>query len=156
LARRDQLHDRDLVGSLRGQVVLLDTPVLLRLLAPRRFAKAIETAIVRAIDEGAEPVVLDHTTDELRELINGVSQDAIPIEEDLQRGIDPAQLASLMGGAVLDFWLDGEKSGLYHGWGSFKAAAEDLPSALMKLGVRRRAAQGDNPETKVNDFLKAL
>ena len=139
LARRDQLAAQGLVGSLAGQVVILDTPVLLRLLAPRRFASALEAAIRRALEEGAEVLVLEHVADELQDVVERVErQDARQIEMSLKQGVDPGRLANLTGDEVLDMWLDGQKTGIYASWDDFKGTALGLAESLRKMGATRR------------------
>ena len=157
LARRDQLAARGLVGSLAGQVVILDTPVLLRLLAPRRFASAIEAAIHRALEEGAEVLVLDHVADELRDVVERVErQDARQIEMSLKQGVDPGRLANLTGDEVLDMWLDGQKTGIYGSWDDFKRTALGLAESLRKTGATRRSHENDGDSSKVGEFIQAL
>jgi hypothetical protein len=157
VARRDRMQARNVLGSLKGERVILDTPLLFPLLGPRREAEPILQLVQTSVAAGIEVVVADHTLDELIDVLKRLSTHDVPaVESALKEGIDPEALAAFLDEPILQSWLRGCDEGKYKTWSDFEQAAYDLPLALDQLGVHRRPHHNNTEWDHVDELSAAL
>jgi hypothetical protein len=156
IGRRDHAAERRIVGSLRDVRVILDTPVLLRLLGPTDTAYPLEQAISAARAAGMEVVALYHYLEELSELVATVGRQQMPrIEERLTEGLNVDALIKLVDEEVVSLYLRAHVEERYADWPEFQAAADDLSKWLVQLDVMVRD-HGNDAGDPVGDYERAL
>lgn len=154
-------RDRDAVlsqiGSARGERAFLDTPCLLRLIGPTRLRAPMEVAIRVAVKAGWDVQVLQHSIDEL----NDVLQRTLPeLTESFRRAVESGAkeewFASLVDEQIPSLYVEAAKEGLVKSPAQFLQAATELPQRLKVMGVvLRPAGNGDEPG-RVAAFSSAL
>lgn len=157
LARRDYLAGRELIGSLAGQQIILDTPILLRMLAPGRQAEAIKQAITEAVRVEVLVQIPSHVMEELLGVVRRVGRDyAAQVDDAVQRGASLASLQTTVDDEVLGFWLAGLQAGTYHSWVDFERAAERMGFALEKLGAKIGPHENEDDADRVEECRRSL
>jgi len=157
MGNRDRVADRQVLGALRGDRAILDTPVLLQLLGPQSQANPIERVVSAAVHAGMEVLAPEHYLDELRELIDAIESEAPDVTQ-YRRGRDDVQAAmtrSIVGDTVVAVWLNAMEEGLYSSWADFKSAAYGLSGRLQVLGVLVRSHNNTHKDD-VDKFERAL
>jgi hypothetical protein len=140
LARRDLVGARQEVGSLTNQCVLLDTPMLLRLLGSEETSGIVWKAIRSTIEQEVSIVLHRETIRELESLLSRVTDDAAGIEGDLANGSLTAALAELVDQLPLKLWLDRVGRGESLTWSQFCDQVTGLVTKLEREGVTVRMA----------------
>jgi hypothetical protein len=129
----DLIDSRDQVGDLSGVVLLLDTPVLLRLLSGgKEFRWTTDLVGHIANRAGACVAVALRTRRELTEMLSQRDYDASRIEEELSDGVPRQNLAYIAPDEVLAVWLREPSA---PSWDQFKQKAEQLLRTLKAIGV---------------------
>jgi hypothetical protein len=108
MSRPDISKAMDIAGTMTGQTVILDTPVLVRLMQPGSAASSMRRLLARAIQIGIDLVVFERTIVELQVLLDsaGSSAGVRDLEDALREGSDPLLLASLQRAYELNWcWL---------------------------------------------------
>lgn len=135
VARRDYVSARQLVGSLDGTSVALDTMILLRLLGPPEHSRPLWDLIRASLDQGMQIEAFAHSIDELDELLAANGESATEVEAALRDGVDITSLISFASGEPIRYWLMGRLAGTYTNWRSFLQAAGALSGRLTQAGV---------------------
>lgn len=157
LARRDQLAARSAVGSLQGRRALLDTPILLRMLASGRQSDGLQRAVHVAVEAGVVVQVPVHVFEELHGLLDRVERDYVEsITRALSSGADPQYLQWTVDDEVVGLWLGCMVSGKCASWAEFRHEAVRLTSSLGALGVVIRDHGNDWDEERVAECRTAL
>ena len=97
MGRPDLVAATNAAGLLTGERIILDTPALIRLVAPAPFAHSMRALLAQATQLGVEVVLYEHTAREFRMLLErlGKTNAIQELEEALQKGGDPLVLATL-------------------------------------------------------------
>jgi hypothetical protein len=154
---RDHVADRQVLGALRGDRAILDTPVLLQLLGTPSQADPMKRVISAAIHAGMEVIAPQHYLDELHELIGGIESEAADVTQ-YRRGRDDVQATmtrSIVGDGAVAVWLNALEQGLYTNWADFKSAAYGLNELLPLLGVAVRTHNNTHRDD-VDGFERGL
>jgi hypothetical protein len=133
LARRDHLSERQQIGTLRGQVVILDTPILLRLLGSDDQASLIWQTLRVSSDQGVSVLVFEWTFEELKNLLSRLTPEALIAEEDIAAGVSPGMLAKLLD-QPLRLWLEKREREEIGSWDDFALQVDKLPTKIVELG----------------------
>jgi hypothetical protein len=135
ISRRDLLEDRREVGSLEGQTVYFDTPILLRLLGPLRDAEIVWKTVRSSRLQGVAFILHQETLDELDGVLGRASEDAHGIEEDLRSGSSASLLADIVATRPLQLWLEKKSLGELDSWQEFRDQVVTVRSELLHCGV---------------------
>ena len=112
----DNPDARKAIGSLKSEVFILDTPILLGLAGPRTQAESILSILSQARKCGVRVIVMQRTIEELGKALSTRNEEAQAIEESLQRReIEVQHLRMVISDQVLQMWLSSEPEGLA-GW----------------------------------------
>lgn len=100
MVRPDRVAAKGMAGPLSGQLLILDTPLLLALIGEDSTARPIRNLLARARTLEIKVVLYERTVVELRSLLDGHSSspDVQETEQALLGGGDPAVLAALKRG----------------------------------------------------------
>lgn len=135
------------IGSPTGQRAVLDTPLLVDLLGPRRVACSLEATIRSAVVGGWEVIALDHSVEEAAEVLHrdvpGIAKTLVDV---LQDGTQQAWYASLADGQLPSLCVEALRDGTYSNLDQLIAAVDDLPARLEVLGVVVRPHGNQEPE----------
>lgn len=138
LARRDNPTARSNVGSLTGEQAILDTPVLLEVLADAEARSPALEILTIAINQGVEIAVEASSFTELERVLDQRDADAVSLEEALEVGVDLQTVRATLSDAVLLAWLHcnplAGKS--YLTWSLFRIRAKRLSSTLQAIGAQ--------------------
>lgn len=145
------------IGSAHGERAFLDTPCLLRLVGSTRLRGPMEVAIRAAVDAGWEVQVLEHSLDEL----NDVLQRALPgIADTFRRavasGAKEEWFASLVDEQIPSIYVEAAREGLVKSPAQFLQGAAELPQRLALMGVVLRPAGNSQELSRVAAFATAL
>lgn len=140
VARRDVAGHAEKVGTMAGQRLLLDTPVLLQLMGPEATSAPVLNTIEAAIRADLEVVVAEHTLTELNSALDNVLESEGSNIEAISADRDTAaEMARLVENDVLSIFAAALFDGRAEDWTDFaKFASVGLPQQLTDLGVRRR------------------
>lgn len=139
-ARRGRAAAQELMGTLSGTRIVIDTPILISFLGgvaeERRFSELIHAAIAAEV----QVIVPEHVLEELNDLVDR-------LEEQHLEGLSHAQTtdrqarayAQLVKEEVLVVFLDGVEAGKYRNWNEFRVRTRGLAGELRALGVNVRA-----------------
>lgn len=132
---------RRTVGPLSGEVAILDTPLLLRLLGGPPGRSAIVDLIGLGIGSGMEIVVHETTLIELNHLLDRHTEDAQRFETALGPHPNVGELG--LQDDVLETWLQAHPIGSvgHLSWSQFRKRAADLRNDLRALGVKLVASK---------------
>ena len=133
LARRDHLSERQQIGTLRGQVVILDTPILLRLLGSNEQASLIWQTLKVSNDQGVSVLIFEWTIEELKNLLTRFTSDALIAEQNIAAGVCAGVLAKLLD-QPLRLWLEKRESGEITSWEDFLLQVDALPTRIIEIG----------------------
>lgn len=136
LARRDLRSERTDLGSFDGHRALLDTPVILSLLGPRKDAQGIYQMIATTLEQGVVVGVHHETLEELENLLDRLESVAVELEEDLAAGTDLAVLTLLVQEEPIRLWLDRRAGGRAETWADFRRLVSVAVSQLKAIGVQ--------------------
>lgn len=144
------------LGSAVGERAFLDTPCLMALLHVERVSAPMSLAIKTAVAQGWEVQVLEHSLEELREVLERSARELpTAFKSARERGARDDWLATLIDDQVTSMLIEGLQSGLYPDVRSFGSAASRLDRILADLGVTIRPASNYN-RTEVTRFADAL
>jgi len=136
LGRADLAKARDIAGSLRGEIAIIDTPVLLRIVGTARRARSVLEVIGIALQAGMRVLLHQETIDELNEVLDRRQATEVPtIEEDISTGTELSVLAAYVPDEALSAWLAALAAGEVASWSEFRAAVRTIPRTLASLGV---------------------
>lgn len=155
VSRRDNLRARELLGSLRDRIVVLDTMLLLRSLAPPELSRPLWSLFAAAASQGLSVHAMAHTFDEMDELVDANNDDAAGVERNLRDGLPLDPVATFVTVEPIKYWLQGREAGVYSGWESFRQAASGLPARLAAAGVVVRG-RTTAPHAVIQRFREAL
>lgn len=133
LLQYDLHHALNETGPFEGEVLLLDTPVLLRLMsAGAAFRWTIDLVGSMAKRAGAQVAVTARTRVELDGLLESRSMDARRLEREMGEGLERDVLAVSTGDEVLAIWLADPAA---PSWAEFKEGVGRLFATLRAVGV---------------------
>lgn len=121
------------IGSLAGEVLLLDTPVLLRMMSlgeSFRWTADFVGGMARRV--GATVAVTDRTLTELRSTLASRRPDAKRIAQEMRDGLSREPIATAVTDEILAIWLSDPRR---LEWSQFEASVTNLWSTLRALGV---------------------
>ena len=154
-------RDRDAVlsqiGSARGERAFLDTPCLLRLVGPTRLRGPMEVAIRAAIKAGWEVQVLEHSMEELDDVLRR----SLPLlAESFRRAVEAGAkkewFASLVDEQIPSLYVEAAREGLVKSPAEFLQVAAELSQRLELMGVVVRPAGNAQEPSRVAAFASAL
>lgn len=136
LGRRDAVAAQRVVGSLKGEVVFIDTPILLQLLGHMRAP--VLDLLTFGMTDGVEARIHSSTFEELDRLLASHEDDALAIENALNSGADIVALRASVTEEVLATWLRARPLGgqRWLAWDLFRGRQDDLARELRAIGVR--------------------
>lgn len=144
------------LGSPSGQRVVLDTPLLIDLIGPRRVAGPLEETIRTAVACGWDVVALEHSIEEAQQVIHrDVPEINKTLVGALQQGSQQAWYASLTEDQLPSLCVEVLQDGTYRNLEQLLAAADRLAERLSDLGVTVRA-HGNKDEGRVTRLYDAL
>lgn len=139
LARVDVAAEQAALGTLEGQKALLDTPILVGLVAGRAVREPLERMLAAARESGVKVVAVQHYLDELNDLVE--SRDSLA-QREAELMEDPegraAYVALVNADDVLAAYAECLNEGLVSSWQGFKAYVRQLPRRLESSGVEVR------------------
>ncbi len=148
VARRDQDPIRQKLGSMSGQRIILDTPVLLALLGPKSTAEPMRKLIAAALANGLNVVAADHSFDEAASSLD-FARSAASVDRDVPLGSQESiAFGRLIDNMTVSMFTAAVAEGLYETWADLEQALADLPAKLAGVGVECRP-HGNLDETTV-------
>ncbi|WP_152650569.1 hypothetical protein [Demequina aurantiaca] len=157
VAGRDGAAARSRLGKPVGQRALIDTPVLVDLLGPRRVLKPAEFTIAQAVQAGWELVVCEHSLDELSQLIEReVPRIKRAFTEAHENGVRNEWYASLVEDQLPSYCVEGLRDGTYSSLDDMISASNEMRETLERLGVEVRPHGNDRDQSSVELFERAL
>lgn len=157
VARRDRPAARRLLGSLRDERAILDTPLLFSLVDSGQVGDAIRNAIRAAIRAGNEVVVAEHSLEEFYAVLERVEREDLPVVQSaLLEGLAAGDLAAVVDDDLIAMWLRGRGRGGAESWGEFRHTCERLPKLLETLGLQVRQHGNDREADRVELCRAAL
>ncbi len=133
----DNADARRRVGPMAGEILLLDTPVLLQLGGPGPTAEPAWKILTQARKHGVRVVVAEQTQAELNRVIAARVKEAQLAEADLaERVIEPEHLRASVRDGVLELWLSCEPTGSdqWLSWSEFVARMAQVPRTVEAIG----------------------
>jgi hypothetical protein len=155
VGRRDHASARSLVGTLRGDWAILDTPILVPLLGSVRQGQPIERLISAARGADMEVIVPEYYLEELQLSIAEAERHLPQLQHALDAGLQADDLAQILKDDILSIWLDGKADGRYSDWRGLLEAAANLGDRLSALGVNVRG-NNNKPADRAPEFEHAL
>jgi len=156
VARRDAIAARDAVGSIAGQLVVLDTPVLFQLLAPPSADSPIRTAVQAARQANVRVVALEHSHEELAQVLRRIERDHTVELAHATRNAKTLDLfRRMVSEPLIETYLTGYMLGDFKDWQAFKVHVETLGDRLAVDGVER-LAHGNRPEDQADHLFARL
>jgi hypothetical protein len=144
------------IGEPRGQRVILDAPILIDLLGPRRLAAGLENTIGTAIDAGWEVVALEHSIEEAQQVLH---REVPNIAEDFRsaaaQGMRETWYAALTADQLPSLCIEVLRDGTYKNLEQLVLAADRLTERLTGLGVTVRP-HGNGDDSRVQRLHEAL
>lgn len=135
LARWDHPEARATV-SLAGEVAILDTPLLVRLLGPGGHRRPIEQSVASARTAGVEVRVYNDTIAELRAVLVRLEHTAREIERRLADGVDAGLLAAMITEEeLIAHWLRRHALKELDTWDAFVGDLDRTVTTLKSMGV---------------------
>ncbi|WP_104081353.1 hypothetical protein [Cryobacterium sp. Y11] len=139
VAGRSRASAQNDLGSLVGQRIVLDTPVLVAYLGPDDTAAHLTSVVRLSLELGMEVIVPQHVLNELNEVIDRVEGQHIPgLLQSLQGGVSARVYASSVNEQVLELFLEAAEAGQYRTWDDFARRARGIESELSSLGITVR------------------
>jgi hypothetical protein len=154
LARLDVAEQQRTLGLLAGQRVIVDTPLLLRLLGGGD-AENIERLLLTAREAGVGVVVVVHYLEELNDLVDSMAETVRTSAAELADPERRRAIAALEDTDVLTTYVQAVEAGLVRGWDDFERRVRELPARLRGLGAEVRP-HGNTDHEQVDSCRKAL
>ncbi len=156
VARRDAIVARDAVGSIQGQVVILDTPVLLQLLAPPSVESPVFVAIRSALQAGVRVVTLQHSFEELAQVLRRIERvNGVALATATRSKQTLALFRRMVSEPLIETYLQGFSLGDFDDWRSFRNYVLALHDRLATEGVER-ITHDNRPEDRVDQLFAQL
>ena len=155
----DNREARKSIGSLRNEVFILDTPVLLQLSGPRTLAESVTAILCDARDKGVRIIVLHRTMEELQKVLDARSEEADAIEQDLQRyNLEIPHLLASISDQVLQMWLSCEPEGGtgWLSWSTYRERCARTTTTIQALGGEIGVAITHSDHGSHSRFERAL
>jgi hypothetical protein len=144
------------LGKPEGQRAVLDTPVLIDLLGPKRLAIGLQRAIRSAVDSGWDVVAFEHSIEEAREVLQrDVPGIQVAMRTALADGVQATWYATLADGQLPSLCVEVLRDGTYQSLDHLLAAADRLPRLLEGFGVNVRG-HGNDGDSRVQASFEAL
>lgn len=147
VARRDLAGSADAMGSVAGQRLVLDTPVLIRLIGPPSLAAPTTQILRSAVDAGMEVVVADHTLDELVTSLEHARLTSLPENRAAMTPPEVAAFGRLVDNDIVALAAAAVAEGRYENWESFEGAGRSIRPYLTELGITCRPHGNHDPST---------
>lgn len=132
----DRQHLLKRVGNPGDQRAVLDTPVLIELLGPKRMSSGLLRTIRSAVEAGWEVIALEHSVEEAQQVLH---RDVPTIQGQLRNavatGSREAWYASLTEDQLPSLCVEVLREGTYKSLEGLLVAADALPGWLQSLGV---------------------
>ncbi len=136
IARGDSSARRAALGSMRGRVAIVDTPVLLPLVGSSRLAAPVQDAIATAVELGAVVIVPRHCIAEINALYARMDRSyAATLESAIRGGASPGVLRRLAEEQPIEVFLAAFEQGEVKTWGKFRQRVSELAANLTRLGA---------------------
>jgi len=133
----------DKIGRPDGVRVILDTPLLVQLVGPKRLREPLWEAIDLATGAGWDVVVCKHSLEELAELLEReVPIVANQVREALMRGTSSELYATLVDDQLPSIFIESLRDGTYH-HEDLAHAHQGLDVELERVGVTVRDHNND-------------
>lgn len=146
----------DKIGRPDGVRVILDTPLLLQLVGPKRLREPLWKAIELASNAGWDVVVCRHSVEELAELLEReVPIVAGRVREAIERGTRSELYATLVDDQLPSIFVESLKDGTYHKV-ELAQAYQGLEKDLEDAGVTVREHLNQNDQAWVEKCRSAL
>jgi len=127
------------LGSLEGQRIVLDTPILVSYLGSLNEQQHLRRLLRQAVDQKMELIAPEHVFSELDDVIDRVSADHLDgLVQALKAGTNPRSYALTVNEQILELFLDGVESKQYGTWHDFTQKVRQLPDEFRALGVSVR------------------
>ena len=155
----DNPDARKAIGSLKSEVFILDTPILLGLAGPRTQAESILSILSQARKSGVRVITMQRTIDELNKALATRNAEAQAIEESLQRReIEVQHLRVSISDQVLQMWLSSEPEGLadWLTWEEFCAKCQRTIGTVKAHGGKIALTEHRNHDDSQSKFENAL
>lgn len=128
------VESRQELQAFKGEILLLDTPVLLRLLSDARaFRGTIDMVGRIARAAGCVVALASVTREEFSNMLDFRDRDARRVELEISDGVPRNNLAASVSDEVLAAWLNDPS---LPSWAAFKAKASTIVTTLKAVGVR--------------------
>lgn len=147
VARRDLAGSASAMGSLAGQRLVLDTPVLIRLIGPPSLAAPTAQILRSAVAVGMEVVVADHTLYELVSSLEHARLTSLPENRAAMTTPEVAAFGRLVDNDIVALAAAAVAEGRYEYWESFEEAGRSIRPYLTELGVTCRPHGNHDPST---------
>jgi hypothetical protein len=157
VAGRDGSAALQRLGSPIGQRALLDTPVLVDLIGPRRVSDPTQVTIKAAVAAGWDVIVCEHSVQELTQVVSR----EVPLirrafAEAHAAGVRDEWYASLVADQLPSYCIEALRDGTYSSVDELIGAAEGVVEVLQRLGVQVREHGNDNDLAYVERCRRAL
>ena len=155
MGRPDAAIAAPAAGSLAGEKLILDTPILVRLLGPNSVKMPVLALLTTALKLDMEVVLYERTRTELEGVLDSTALNAVPdLEQALRKGSDPALLAAMTrSDEVATTWLkwciaQPHAQRTWAAWRGSAAGDGALFTLLDAIGitVRKNESYGDSIE----------
>jgi hypothetical protein len=147
VARRDLAGSASAMGSLAGQRLVLDTPVLIRLIGPPSLAEPTAQILRSAVAAGMDVVVADHTLDELVISLEHARVTSLPENRAAMTMSEVAAFGRLVDNDIVAIAAAAVAEGRYDKWESFEEAGRSIRPRLTELGITCRPHGNYDPST---------
>ena len=155
----DNPDARKVIGSLKSEIFILDTPILLGLAGPRTQAESILSILSQARKSGVRVIVMQRTIDELSKALSTRNEEAQGIEESLQRReIEVQHLRMSISDQVFQMWLSSEPEGLadWLTWEKYCAKCQRMIATVKAHGGEIGFTENDDHHDNQSKFENAL
>ena len=158
-AGHDNQAARAEVGSLKEEVFVLDTPVLLQLTGPREYAEPVWSIMTNALDSGVRILVYQRTIEEFKRVIADREEEARAVETALiDNELEVQHIRNSPIDQVLRTWLAVEPKGSdeWFSWQAFCARTDNVLLNISAIGGEVGvSSESDNVQDR-NRFEEAL
>lgn len=155
IARRDQLKELNIVGSVASEWLLIDTPLLFTLLATGPATEALRVTFDAARDAGVYVIVPELCMEEVSEFIGYVEESgqAERVGRLISDGRAAQALYQLSDNIAVQTWLSHVVAGRKLSWPQFCKFAYGLNTFVKRLGYT--VYRGSTAEPSDRDRLRA-
>ncbi len=158
-ARRGRAGAQEVLGTLAGTRLVIDTPILISLLGGAPEERHFKELMEAAVSADVHVVVPEHVIEELNDVV-------ARLEDQHLEGLSHAQktdrsalaYAQLVKEEVLVVFLEGVRAGKYRTWSEFRIRVRGIAAELTDLGlqVRPHGNSSGNVREKVEWLATAL